>query len=66
MGGAYHGHTRLLIDMSPFKYEGPGGEGRKPWVHVLPCPDPYRRAPTPCRAPWVRHQAQGACSWPPC
>lgn len=44
MGGAYHGHTKMLIDMSPFKFEGPGGEGRQPWVHVLPCPDPYRRA----------------------
>jgi len=46
MGGAYHGHTRVLIDMSPFKFEGAGGEGRQPWVHVLPCPDPYR-----CAAP---------------
>ena len=60
MGAAYHGHTRLLIDMSPFKFEGPGGEGRKPWVHVLPCPDPYRRAPTPSRAPRARGQAGGA------
>ena len=49
MGGAYHGHTRVLIDMSPFKFEGAGGEGRQAWVHVLPCPDPYRRAPLPKR-----------------
>lgn len=42
MGGAYHGHTKAVIDLSPYKYEGPGGEGKKPYVHVLPCPDPYR------------------------
>ncbi|EIE23028.1 PLP-dependent transferase [Coccomyxa subellipsoidea C-169] len=42
MGGAYHGHTKAVIDLSPYKYEGPGGEGRQPYVHVLPCPDPYR------------------------
>jgi 4-aminobutyrate aminotransferase-like enzyme len=45
MGGAYHGHTKAIIDLSPYKYEGPGGEGRKPYVHVLPCPDPYRLNP---------------------
>ena len=43
MGGAYHGHTKAVIDLSPYKYDGPGGEGQKPYVHVLPCPDPYRR-----------------------
>ncbi|BDA49941.1 Ethanolamine-phosphate phospho-lyase [Coccomyxa sp. Obi] len=42
MGGAYHGHTKAVIDLSPYKYEGPGGQGRQPYVHVLPCPDPYR------------------------
>ena len=42
MGGAYHGHTRSLIDLSPLKYDGPGGQGQQLHVHVLPCPDPYR------------------------
>ncbi|KAK9823621.1 hypothetical protein WJX72_004290 [[Myrmecia] bisecta] len=42
MDGAYHGHTQTLIDMSPYKFNGPGGAGRKPHVHVLPCPDVYR------------------------
>lgn len=46
MGGAYHGHTKAVIDLSPYKYEGPGGEGRQPYVHVLPCPDPYRWGPS--------------------
>lgn len=39
---AYHGHTSTLIDISPYKFNGPGGSGRKPWVHVAPIPDSYR------------------------
>ncbi|HKV26186.1 MAG TPA: aminotransferase class III-fold pyridoxal phosphate-dependent enzyme [Candidatus Acidoferrum sp.] len=39
---AYHGHTSTLIDVSPYKFNGPGGTGRKPWVHVAPIPDDYR------------------------
>jgi 4-aminobutyrate aminotransferase-like enzyme/Ser/Thr protein kinase RdoA (MazF antagonist) len=39
---AYHGHTTTLIDISPYKFDGPGGRGRKPWVHVAPIPDDYR------------------------
>ena len=39
---AYHGHTTGLIDISPYKFNGPGGKGRKPWVHVAPLPDDYR------------------------
>jgi 4-aminobutyrate aminotransferase-like enzyme/Ser/Thr protein kinase RdoA (MazF antagonist) len=39
---AYHGHTNTLIDISPYKFDGPGGSGRKPWVHVAPIPDDYR------------------------
>ncbi len=42
MAGAYHGHTKAIIDLSPYKYDGPGGEGQQPNIHVLPCPDPYR------------------------
>jgi len=45
MAGAYHGHTKAIIDLSPYKYDGPGGEGQQPHIHVLPCPDPYRWAP---------------------
>jgi 4-aminobutyrate aminotransferase-like enzyme/Ser/Thr protein kinase RdoA (MazF antagonist) len=41
---AYHGHTTTLIDISPYKFGGPGGGGRKPWVHVAPIPDDYRGA----------------------
>ena len=39
---AYHGHTSAVIDISPYKYEHEGGEGQKPWVHKVPCPDTYR------------------------
>ncbi len=39
---AYHGHTNTLIDISPYKFNGPGGRGRKPWVHVAPVADDYR------------------------
>ena len=39
---AYHGHTNTLIDISPYKFDGRGGRGRKPWVHVASIPDDYR------------------------
>jgi 4-aminobutyrate aminotransferase-like enzyme/Ser/Thr protein kinase RdoA (MazF antagonist) len=39
---AYHGHTTTLVDVSPYKFDGPGGVGRRPWVHVAPLPDEYR------------------------
>ena len=43
--GAYHGHTGMLIELSPYKFRGPGGKGHpEPWVRVLPIPDSYRRA----------------------
>ncbi len=40
---AYHGNTNALIDISPYKFAGPGGSGKKPWVFVAPQPDPHRR-----------------------
>ncbi|MBC04059.1 MAG: aminotransferase [Phycisphaerae bacterium] len=42
--GAYHGHTGNCVAMSPYKFDGPGGEGRPEWVHVAPSPDRYRGA----------------------
>lgn len=40
---AYHGHTNLLTEISPYKFMGPGGIGKPaPWVHVVPMPDGYR------------------------
>ncbi len=41
--GAYHGHTGMLIDLSPYKFRGYDGKGEsKDWVHVVPVPDIYR------------------------
>jgi 4-aminobutyrate aminotransferase-like enzyme len=40
--GAYHGNTQALIDISPYKHDGPGGQGAPAWVHKALMPDPYR------------------------
>jgi 4-aminobutyrate aminotransferase-like enzyme/Ser/Thr protein kinase RdoA (MazF antagonist)/murein DD-endopeptidase MepM/ murein hydrolase activator NlpD len=42
LDGAYHGNTAALIDISSYKFDGPGGAGKPDHVHVLPMPDPYR------------------------
>ena len=41
---AYHGNTQRLVEVSPYKFNGPGGAGRRDDVHVVPLPDPYRGA----------------------
>lgn len=40
--GAYHGNTRALVGLSPYKCEGPGGAGLSPWVRKVALPDRYR------------------------
>ncbi len=40
--GAYHGHVTSLIEISPYKHNGPGGKGPPEYVHVVPMPDPFR------------------------
>jgi 4-aminobutyrate aminotransferase-like enzyme len=42
LSGAYHGNTRTLIDISPYKHCGPGGDGAPSWVHSADMPDRYR------------------------
>ncbi len=42
LDAAYHGHTTTLVDISPYKHDGPGGQGAPPWVHTAPIPDVYR------------------------
>src|SRR5712692_1846128 len=58
---AYHGHTSTLIDISPYKFDGPGGRGKKPWVHVAPLADDYRglyrRDDKEAGAKYARHVA---------
>lgn len=39
---AYHGNTQRLVEISPYKFDGPGGAGRRDDVQVVPLPDPYR------------------------
>lgn len=39
---AYHGNTAALVEISPYKFNGPGGTGAPPYVHVVPMPDGYR------------------------
>ncbi len=41
---AYHGHTSTLIDLSPYKHNGPGGDGAPDWVHTVSVADTYRGA----------------------
>jgi 4-aminobutyrate aminotransferase-like enzyme len=33
---AYHGNTTTAIDLSPYKHDGPGGDGPPSWVHKIP------------------------------
>jgi 4-aminobutyrate aminotransferase-like enzyme/Ser/Thr protein kinase RdoA (MazF antagonist)/murein DD-endopeptidase MepM/ murein hydrolase activator NlpD len=40
--GAYHGNTSALIDISPYKFDRPGGTGAPSWVHKTLMPDPFR------------------------
>ncbi|MCP4600014.1 MAG: aminotransferase class III-fold pyridoxal phosphate-dependent enzyme [Proteobacteria bacterium] len=42
LDGAYHGNTQGLVDISPYKHDGPGGSGAPPWVHKVVMPDGYR------------------------
>ncbi len=42
LDGAYHGNTKNLIDISPYKHDGPGGKGTPPHVRKVIMPDPYR------------------------
>ncbi len=42
LDGAYHGNLTSLIDISPYKFDGPGGAGAPSHVHKMPLPDPYR------------------------
>lgn len=39
---AYHGHITSIIDISPYKFNGKGGEGRPDHVRVAPIPDAYK------------------------
>jgi 4-aminobutyrate aminotransferase-like enzyme len=58
---AYHGNTAGLIDTSPYKHAGPGGQGAPAHVQVLPMPDVYRglcRDPERAGPEFGRHAAE--------
>jgi len=38
----YHGNTQTMVDLSPYKCEGPGGRGLPEWAHKVVKPDSYR------------------------
>lgn len=38
----YHGNTNTAVDISEYKFTGPGGGGAPDWVHVVPMADGYR------------------------
>jgi len=42
LDNAYHGHSPSLVEISPYKCEGPGGEGLAGHAHKVPMPDAYR------------------------
>ncbi|MCP5047511.1 MAG: aminotransferase class III-fold pyridoxal phosphate-dependent enzyme [bacterium] len=42
MDHAYHGNTGGIVDISPYKFDGPGGRGAPGHVHKTVMPDLYR------------------------
>ncbi|MFM7328597.1 MAG: aminotransferase class III-fold pyridoxal phosphate-dependent enzyme, partial [Bacteroidota bacterium] len=38
----YHGNTNMCVEVSSYKFDGPGGKGAEPHIHVVPMPDTYR------------------------
>ena len=42
LDGAYHGNLSSLIEISPYKHGGPGGEGARNFVNTISMPDSYR------------------------
>jgi 4-aminobutyrate aminotransferase-like enzyme len=39
---AYHGHSPSMVELSPYKFNGKGGEGQAAHVDVVAMPDTYR------------------------
>lgn len=38
----YHGNTQACVDISSYKFDGPGGKGRPAHVQLAPLPDAFR------------------------
>ena len=56
---AYHGHTQTVMDVSSYKFDGPGGQGAPPTTHVVPMPctfrGPHRRDEPDSGAAYARY-----------
>lgn len=39
---AYHGNTASVVELSSYKFNGPGGKGPLPYIYTVPLPDVYR------------------------
>lgn len=61
--GAYHGHLTSLIDLSPYKFDGPGGAGCPDDVYMAPMPDVFRgehhRDDPLAGSKYAKHVAEG-------
>ncbi|GAA4280697.1 aminotransferase class III-fold pyridoxal phosphate-dependent enzyme [Gaetbulibacter aestuarii] len=38
----YHGNTNLCVDISSYKFDGKGGQGKPEHTHIFPLPDTFR------------------------
>jgi 4-aminobutyrate aminotransferase-like enzyme len=47
----YHGNTAKLVEISPYKFNGKGGNGKPDYVHILPLPEHGHAAPTEINVP---------------
>jgi 4-aminobutyrate aminotransferase-like enzyme/Ser/Thr protein kinase RdoA (MazF antagonist) len=58
----YHGNTTTLVEISPYKFDGPGGSGAPSYVHKVPMPDvyrgPYKRGGLHAGKKYARHVAK--------
>src|SRR6476661_5714123 len=57
---AYHGNTTTLIDISPYKHDGPGGSGAPPWVHKVSWKDAQQVSDEVAR---VRQEGRELCGF---
>jgi len=57
---AYHGNTTTLIDISPYKHDGPGGSGTPPWVHKVSWKDAQQVSDQVAR---VRQEGRELCGF---
>ena len=57
---AYHGNTTTLIDISPYKHDGPGRSGAPAWVHKVPWDNAQHVIDVIAR---VRTEGKGLCGF---